>query len=286
MDPAQELAGELRRHDPDRYVAALYAPADRRDDLIALHAFNAEIARIRDQVREPMLGEIRLQWWSDMLAAGAGPAGHPVADALARAIERHDLPVSALIGMIEARKFDLYNDPMPSVADLEGYCGETAGVLIQLASLILDPEAARVSADAAGHAGCAQAMTGLLALLPRHRARGQCYIPRNLLQAAGARAEDLFVEAPGEAALRAVQAMIALARDHLAAFERHAAGLPRSLRPAYLPLALARPWLTRLEAAGPAVFRHSVQLSPLRRHAAMLRRAVTGWSSRQLEQNH
>ena len=61
MDPAQELAGELRRHDPDRYVAALYAPADRRDDLIALHAFNAEIARIRDQVREPMLGEIRLQ---------------------------------------------------------------------------------------------------------------------------------------------------------------------------------------------------------------------------------
>jgi phytoene synthase len=179
--------------------------------------------------------------------------------------------------MVEARRFDLYSDPMPTVNDLEGYCGETAGALIQLASLVLDPASASGQGETAGHAGCAQAIAGLLALMPRHRARRQCYVPAEILAAAGADIEDLFADAPGEAAGGAIEAMIALAREHLSAFERGAAGLPPALRPAYLPLSFTRRWLDALERAGASLFQHSVEVSPFRRNLSMLGRAAIGW---------
>src|SRR5687767_346179 len=81
LKPLMEL---VRTADRDRYLAALYAPEDRRADLLALYAFNAEISGIRDRVSQSLPGEIRLQWWRDVIAArdaDAG-AGHPVAEAL------------------------------------------------------------------------------------------------------------------------------------------------------------------------------------------------------------
>src|SRR5690606_8354919 len=123
--------------------------------LFALYAFNVEAASIRDRIKEPMAGEIRLQWWRDALANGG--AGNPVADALVEAMDTYRLPPQAFIDYLDARIFDLYDDPMPSRTDLEGYCGETASALIQLSNLILDAEAAAGAAAMAGHAGCAQA---------------------------------------------------------------------------------------------------------------------------------
>ena len=130
---------------------------------------------------------------------------------------------------------------MPSRAELEGYCGETASALIQLAALILDPQAAPSAAEAAGHAGCAQAITGLIRLMPLHRARGQCYVPRDMLAAAGTSPEAFVAGKDAASARRAVAAMAALAAEHLAAFESRAGAIPQSLRPAFLPLALTGP---------------------------------------------
>ena len=139
-----DISAELRRADPDRYLSALYAPEDKRGPLFALYAFNAEIASVRDRIHEPLPGEIRLQWWRDAIAAQspAAAAGHPLATALLETIARYDLPHKAFEGYLEARIFDLYDDPMPSRTDLEGYCGETASALIQLAALVLDRQAA------------------------------------------------------------------------------------------------------------------------------------------------
>ena len=111
--------------------------------------------------------------------------GHPLAEALLAAIGRHNLPKKPFDDYLEARIFDLYDDPMPGRAELEGYCGETASALIQLAALVLDAAGRAGRAEAAGHAGCAQAITGLIRLIPMHRARGQCYVPRDMLAAAG-----------------------------------------------------------------------------------------------------
>ena len=143
MDAAGHVATLVRSADPDRYVATLYAPAERRRDLFALYGFNAEIASVRERVREPMAGEIRLQWWRDAIVAPVGTmTGNPVVDELRRAIHAGDLPPKAFDDMLAARIFDLYDDPMPDRTTLEGYCGETASALIQLASLILDAPAA------------------------------------------------------------------------------------------------------------------------------------------------
>ncbi|WP_292289874.1 phytoene/squalene synthase family protein, partial [Mesorhizobium sp.] len=187
----------VRASDHDRYLSALYAPADKRDALFSLYAFNAEIASVRDRIHEPLPGEVRLQWWRDVIAAeNDAETGHPIADALRATIAANRLPKPAFDNMLEARIFDLYDDAMPSRTDLEGYCGETAAALIQLAAMVLDPQEAPRFAELAGRAGCAQAITGLLLLLPLHRRRGQCFVPADILAAAGSSSEE-FVKADG-----------------------------------------------------------------------------------------
>ena len=268
----------LRNADPDRYLTTLYAPPDRRAALQALFAFNAEIAGIRDRISQPLPGEIRLQWWRDLIDAEnpEAAAGHPVAEALLAVIRDRGLPRAAFANYLEARIFDLYDDPMPTRQDLEGYCGETAAVLIQLAAMILDAGAAPAHAELAGRAGCAQAITGLIRLMPLHRARGQCYVPRDILAAVGS-SPEAFVKGGGDAEVRAVQAMGALAREHLSAFEANAGSLPDALRPAFLPLALTGAYLDRLAGREAAALTQGVDITAVRKHWLMFRRATRGW---------
>ncbi|WP_411969117.1 phytoene/squalene synthase family protein [Mesorhizobium sp. CA15] len=273
------VMGAVRAVDHDRYLSALYAPADKRDALLALYAFNAEIAGVRDRIHEPLPGEVRLQWWRDVISAeGDAETGHPTADALRTTIAACRLPKAAFENMLEARIFDLYDDPMPSRTDLEGYCGETAAALIQLAAMVLDPAAAPGFAELAGRAGCAQAITGLLLLLPLHRRRGQCFVPADILSAAGTTPEEFVKGEGGAAAERAVAAMIALAREHLNAFEKGAPALPVALRPAFLPLALTHAYLDRMEKTGRSPLSATATLSTLRRHWLLLRHAMRGWT--------
>ncbi|QDY99209.1 phytoene/squalene synthase family protein [Nitratireductor mangrovi] len=270
-DVSSHAAGIVREADPDRYLSVLYAPTAHREALWALYAFDAETARIRDLIHEPMPGEIRLQWWRDAIAAGQA-TGHPVADALITAVAEYRLPVAAFDNMLEARIFDLYDDPMPDRTTLEGYCGETGSALIQLAAMVLDADAARSTADLAGHAGCAQVIAHLLRLLPLHASRGQCYVPADILAAVGSDREQLL--AGGEGRRRAVSAMVSLAREHLTAFESGAKSLPPPLRPAFLPMALVPALIEGIEEAPEAGGR---TVSTLRRHWLLLRGALRGW---------
>ncbi len=265
----------LRDADPDRYVSILYAPQDKRGALAALYAFNAEIARIRDLIHDPLPGEVRLQWWRDLIngTEHGAVSGNPVAAALVDTINSHDLPRSAFDNYCEARIFDLYDDPMPSRNDLEGYCGETASALIQLASLVLNA-AAPVHAEAAGHAGVAQAVAGLLRLLPLHRRRGQVFIPRDILGAVSCSPQALLEGSDKGAIKRSIDAMIALAEDHLGKFEAAAGSLPVSLRPAYLPAMLTPVYLKKLKAKGADAANEVADISPLRRQWAMFRASI------------
>jgi phytoene synthase len=276
-EAAEETVRIVREADRDRYLSVLFAPAEKRAALFALYAFNVEIARVRGLIHQALPGEIRLQWWRDAILGEAPAAGNPVAEALTRTIRDYELPLAAFDNMIEARLFDLYDDPMPSRTDLEGYCGETASALILLAGVVLDRDAAPATADLAGHAGCAQAMAGLLRSLPVHLARGQCYIPRDILSAAGTSPEEFVAEKGGAAAERAVSAMIALAREHVAKFGEGARHLPTSLRPAYLPAGLTDAYLSVLSRASVDPFKEIVAVSPLRRALLMTRQAFFGW---------
>lgn len=277
---AEIVMQAVRTADRDRYLAALYAPADKRDALLSLYAFNTEIAGIRDRIHEALPGEIRLQWWRDVIAAGNPATGHPLADALIETITKHALPITAFENYLDARIFDLYDDPMPSRTDLEGYCGETAGAIIQLSAIILDPLAAPECAQLAGRAGCAQAIAGLLLMLPIHRARGQCFVPRDILAAAGSSPEEFIAGDGGPGAAGAVSAMVALAHEHLAAFEQEASTLPQALRPAFLPLALTRASLGLLSGPGSDPLRRIAELSGWRKQWLLLQRAWRGWPTR------
>ncbi len=262
----------LRETDRDRYLACLLAPVEKRGALAALYAFNAEIARVRDVVREALPGEIRLQWWRDLLEGEAdGDAmANPLAAGLMACVREHRLPIAVLTDMIEARIFDVYNDPMESRASFEGYAGETASALIQLASLILDPATAPKSADAAGHAGVAQTVAGTLLLLPIHRRRGQVYLPADLLAATGLTPEALLGGSDAAAATRAVQAFVGLGREHLAK-ARAASGVSPANRPAFLPVAFVPHILDAAEKAGAAALERSPQPAQWRRQWWMWR---------------
>ncbi len=264
---------ELREHDRDRWLASLFAPSDKRRYLHALYTFSFEIARVRDLVSEPRLGEIRLQWWRDVLAGEArgDVGGHPVALAMLDCVERFRLPRPAFLALIDARVFDLYNDPMPSLNDLEGYCGETSSALMRLASLILNEGEEPGAADAVGHAGVAYAITGLLRALPWHAARGQIYLPADLLARHGSSAMELASGGltPGLAA--AIAELREIARRHAAAALKSTPQLAAKARPALLPLGLVEPYLKKMDRRGFDPFRDPVELLQWRRQWALWR---------------
>jgi len=115
-------------------VSTLFLPAEQRRALVSLYAFNVEISRVHEQVSQPLPGEMRLQWWTDMLAGTGhgGVEGNPVAAELMLAIRNWRLPVERLSRLIDEHQFDLYNDPMPSMAALEGYINDTSSALLSL----------------------------------------------------------------------------------------------------------------------------------------------------------
>jgi phytoene synthase len=270
MDSAVFVRDFVRRNDPDRFFASLFAPADKRAPLLALAAFDTEVASLRGKVREPMAGEIRIRWWQDTIdEAGEGETGNPIADELRRASRLHDLPRNALATYLEARLFDLYDDGFPARSDLEAYCGETSGIILQLSAMILDRESATRAADACGHGGCVGTMMQAL-----HR-QGDAtqlrpFLPGELLAAVGldrARFGEAEHDAPSRAAIDGLQA---IAREHGHAFLAAARKLPETLRPAFVPLAPAVASV-RGGRASPG---------PLRRRWQMLQVAVRGWPAR------
>jgi phytoene synthase len=133
FDHCRRLVAET---DKERYWATLYAPADRRDALYALYAFDHEIARVPAVVREPMAGEIRLQWWREVLEGkrDGEAAANPVAAALLDIVASHDLPVDGLIRLIDARGGGLYGE---SPSDLEAFADAVYGAIIVLAAQML-----------------------------------------------------------------------------------------------------------------------------------------------------
>lgn len=252
MDPAQIV----READPDRYFATLLAPADARDALFALYAFDAEIASLRFKVREGMAGEIRLRWWADALAAPSGErTGNPLADRLRDMIERHDLPRAAFEAYLDARIADLYDDAFATRADLEAYAGETAGLMMQLACLVLDRERAHRGADACGHGGCLAVLDALL----RDGARSHALVPDEMLAALGVDRGALEPAIPD----RVIEALHALAQEHESAFLDAVHALPSSLAPAFFHLA------PRLAPGS--------RMGPLRRKWSILKVAMRGW---------
>ena len=221
--PSADFCADLvRTHDFARYASTLFMPPAQRRGLLALYAFNVEISRVREQVSQPLPGEIRLQWWTDMLAGAGhgGVEGNPVAAELLLAIRNWGLPVERLSRLIDEHQFDLYNDPMPTMAALEGYINDTSSALFSLAARIAGSQSDEIE-HLARHAGLAQGITQVLGGIAarrlatpvvrataiageqRHRPRGNVRGQANAKAARGAEPVDRRGAGPFEDGTRA-----------------------------------------------------------------------------------
>jgi 15-cis-phytoene synthase len=257
----------VRADDPDRYASILFAPGKSRPSLFALYAFNCEIARVRETVSEAMPGEIRHQWWREALSCGASEAAgaHPVAAALLDTMKRFRLPPEPFLNLIEARSFDLYDDPMPTWLDLEGYCGETSSALIRLASLVLSGGEEPGSAALCGEAGVTYAITGLLRAFPIHARRQQCFVPHEALIACGVTHDEIYAGKDSEGLRAALATMRARARGHLTALRAGIREINPVIAPAFYPVTLCEPLLRQMERPDYRPFESYIGLAPLAR---------------------
>ncbi|HTP91170.1 MAG TPA: phytoene/squalene synthase family protein [Xanthobacteraceae bacterium] len=269
QDAFAYCAALVRAADHDRYLAALFAPADRRDALFALYAFNIEVARVREAAREPMPGEIRLQWWGEVVGGERAEEAraNPVAAALMAAIERHHLPIAKFAALIAAHRFDLYNEPMTDMAEFDGYARRTSSALISLAARVLADDDAEAAANPAG---IALSIMNLLRAFPQHASRGQLFQPLDVIERRGASAEDIFAGRVSGGLRAALGDMRDLAQEHLASAREPIGILPREALPAFLPVALVRPSLDLLSRSDPFSPR---ELSPWRRQWLIWRAA-------------
>lgn len=250
-DTVTFCADLVRSHDFPRYAATLFAPAAERRALLALYAFNVEIVRVRDQVSQPLPGEIRFQWWTDLFSGlvHGSAEGNPVAAELLRAIRDFDLPVEPLSLLVDEHQFDLYNDPMPTMTALEGYLAATCSALFALAARIMG-EASDASEHLARHAGLTQGFAQVIANLPRDSAHRQLFLPQQFLTSHGCGIEDVFAGKQTPNLDAVLDQLMGEARQHLATASSLLAQVPPSARAAFLPLSQARADLDRLSRPG------------------------------------
>ena len=269
MDEA-ERAEAVRRiargADPDRSLAALFAPREARADLFALYAFNAELARVGELVSEPGLGAIRLQWWREAIerAAGGEAAGHPVADAFGAAIARRTLSRGRILALIDARSFDVETKRMPDMASLDAYLDATAGALFTLAAEILGAKAEAIEA-AARPAGRAYGLTGLMRALPVHAALGLVFLPEQGLRRHGTSQFEVLAGRTSAGLERLLAELRASACESLAEARAEIARLDPTARGAFIPLSLVGPYLSTLKKVGRDPLREIADINPLYR---------------------
>ncbi len=252
-DPASEavVRDAARAGDLDRYLSALLSPRDVRQDLITLTAFLGEIARIPEVVSEPMMGEVRLQWWRDVLEGERTEesSGSPIADALLDTIARHSLPLDAFHAILEARSTELVPRITESEEDLEAYLDCTDGSAFALAARILGAGEDPAVAELCQAAGRSYGRIRLLRAFPASLAKGRNPLPL------GGNSDWTAAVAPH----------LAEARDSLEEARRRLLAAPQVVLPGVLPLALVEPYLAALQRLGPDVAREKADISPLTR---------------------
>ncbi len=264
-----QCAQLVYENDRDAWLASLFAPEDRRPRLHALYAFALELAGVRAKVSQPLLGEMRLRWWTDALAGGEGARAHPIADALLDTIEASGIALPEVEDFIDAHVFDLYDAPMETLEALESYCRRIDGRLARWGGAALG------AGDAAGaaleNAGVARALTRLLAALPRHLAAGQMFLPATLLVKHGVAPDDLPAGADSPALRDLLAELRETARRRYEAARARAVETEPEARAALLPASTVPLYLERMEGRGYTPFQPFAEPPQWRRQWRMWR---------------
>tara|TARA_R110002072_G_scaffold96391_2_gene212080 strand:- start:512 stop:1357 length:846 start_codon:yes stop_codon:yes gene_type:complete len=263
----------IEQYDHDRYLTVLYAPEDKRPALCALYAFNYEISRIRETVSEPMLGEIRLQWWREAIddVYAGHPRPHEIMPDLATAITTNDLSRDRLMAMIEGRARDLYEDSPKDEAGLEDYLRKTAGNLACLAAHILGQ---RDADDLAQELGIAWGYIGLIRAVPYHMSLKKSNMPESLMAAHGVSDQKFLSPDKQEVNRAVVGSLCQTAEDHLTRVRAGKKRIAAEARSLYLLSALSRSYLKTIRKADYNPFALEEKADAFFRHWRLLSSAL------------
>jgi phytoene synthase len=266
-DDAELVRVAARTHERDRYLAALLAPRSARADLIAIAALGGEIARVPSAVTEPMMGEIRLQWWRDAVkAAVAGEAtGHPVADAAGAALRRHGLAIDPIGEFTDAIGRRLSGEPPVDEEALRSDLLRTEGTLFEIAWRIVAGPGLPADRDVLRAAAEAYGLARLVLEFPAALGAGRLVIPESRLEQHGVHLAALRAGDRPDGLRLVLAGLAADARRNLAALAPVLPALARSLRTALLPVALVEPYLRSLERTDAARPGEAADISPLTR---------------------
>ncbi|MBT3906000.1 MAG: squalene/phytoene synthase family protein [Rhodospirillaceae bacterium] len=231
----------VERFDPDRYLCSLFAGSEIRADLMALYAFNVEVAGIRESVSEPLIGQMRLQWWRDSMDRifGGAPPAHQVATALSQTINKFDLERSAFDVLLDARTADFDDAPFATLLELESYVENTSATLTRLTLQILGQSESRIL-EVGRHVGIAWALTGLLRAIPFHARQGRSCLPVELVKGSAYKGPEIS---------EVVAVIGAQASEHLRKAREGQKAVPRTAVAALLSATLADGYLDELKNA-------------------------------------
>lgn len=241
----------VSRADPDRFRAVMAAPVAAREKLLPLYALNLEVAKAPWVAKEPMIAEMRLQWWRDVVAEPA-PRAHEVAAPLHALIQSASLPLDVIDRMIEARRWDIYKEPFEDQAAFDAYLEDTGAGLMWLSAMALGAGAEHETGVRAF--GWAAALANFLCAVPALEDRGR------------------FPLVDGRPA--AVQHLAS--RGLIRLNDARKAKLPKAIRPAFLAGWQAE-GLLRIAATDPlAVAEDRLHLSEFAKRGKLLWQALTG----------
>jgi NADH dehydrogenase [ubiquinone] 1 alpha subcomplex assembly factor 6 len=243
-------AEQVRLYDHDRFMTVIFAPAAAREHLFALYAFNIELAKVREIVSEPLIGQMRLQWWRDTLDRlyAGGTILHEVARPLGEAIAACELPRAAFDPLIDAREFDLEMTPPADLTALLNYAEGTAAPVLGIALQIAG--CGSEAAEVARLAGTGWALTGLLRAVPFHARQHRLYLPVDMLADAGVRTSRLFDLKPEPELSDVIRTIGERARANFAAARKLVRKLPRAGRSPALLIELGQLYLGDLQKSG------------------------------------
>ena len=260
--PAAEIVRQAARDgEVDHYFAALMAPNVIRDDVMTMAAFAAVIGHVPRAVHEPIMGEVRLQWWRDALLLGVHgePTGHPIADAVCAVRARHRLPDELLDGVIDAVSSALSHRASPEAAtDWTRILARFEGGLFLLTAHVHAGASVAGCEELFERAGVAYGLARALCGLPPAMASGW---PPQLIAA-----DSPIGDNPARmAAIAEIRQLHDTAREALAEVRRRQGKIPASAIAALLPLAMVEPYLGAQSKAMMTVPMSPVEIMPLAR---------------------
>lgn len=278
-DPMTYCLEQVRRFDHDRYLSLLLAPEKTRDVLAVTSAFGAEISRVPLTVSEPMLGQIRLQWWRETLEAisDSHTADHEVAQGIADITTKSVVRPSEFIDVVDGYERELDETPFESYDDLSRFLDQTTGVLTRISAVLLldrplnDTEGNLVERLARG-----QGLVTLLRNLPKDAMGQRFNLPLDLARAHEIDPHDVFQGTLRPGLSAALHDLCGKAQTYLMLSEAEKNVLDDRLRPLFWTLPITRNYLKSLQAPGFDPFRTVTDIPAFRRQLSLMWAAWRG----------